>query len=227
MLSIFSDNSDWASLVVFANTAMSVFYEENRPAPNSEMAWQLVTFLQVMRKNGKGFADIGRHNVYRLYKILEYHLGEEELSKLLMLIGDGFSNPEQHFPAYIKKGGANSIPTGQMASSIKFLDVQASSIAERPDTAATAYNADENRAIPLRITPSQSTYIHEGAQRHTVATPGSRRRHCTPPPPLSFERLVAGFRVGGAPAPENIPRLIVSLSHFKGAGEDYQMPRNW
>jgi hypothetical protein len=238
MLSIFSDNSDRASLAqVFANTAMFIFYQENRRAPNSEMACQLVTFLQVMQKNGKGFVDIGCYNVYRLYEILEYHLGEEELSKLPMSIGDGFSNPEQHFPAYVKKGGANSIPTGQMGRSIKFLDVQASveeartryaqasSMAERPDAAATAYKADENGAIPLRIAPSQSTYIHEGAQHRTVATPGHGEG--TVPPLVGFERLVAGFRVGNVPAPGNIARLIVSLSHFKGEGEDYQMPRNW
>ena len=219
MPKVFADASDWVLLAqVFTNTATSVFYEENKPAPNPEMVWQLVTFLQIMQANGRGLEDIGRHNVYRLYKVLQYHLSEEALSKLLVSLGERFANPEQHFPAYVKQSGANSV-SSRKADSLKAVDVQASVDEARArygrtssveaNSAPSAHSGEENRALPLKISHAQSTYVHESVRR------GSGYPEPTISPQVGFERLVAGFRIGDVPSPENIARLIVSLSFHK------------
>lgn len=201
---IMSSPADWVNLAkTFAATAMSVFYDDNRPAPNPELAWQLKTFLHMMKDNGKTWDDIGRNNVYRIYKILEHHLGKEELDKTLSELGDEFKAPEKHFPKHVNRSGAAEVKTTAPAESKAKIDVQ-------PVIDATREKLKTEKSThPLTITPAQSSYIYEGVYPSHSPHGGSG----TVSPQVGYERLVAGYRIGDVPSPENIARLIVSLGH--------------
>ncbi|KIM27218.1 hypothetical protein M408DRAFT_71498 [Serendipita vermifera MAFF 305830] len=77
------------------------------------------------------------------------------------------------------------------------------------DSPVAPYTSNENRALPLKITPAQSSFIQEGVRK--AGTNGESAVS----PQVAFERLVAGFRTGEVPTPENIARLIISLSFHK------------
>ncbi|KAG8821874.1 hypothetical protein FRC17_009708 [Serendipita sp. 399] len=215
------ESTDWPNLGrIFAATAMSVFYEDNRPRPNPENAWQIVAFLQILHDNGKTFADIGRHNVFRIYKILEYHLGVPEVSKLMQRLGTGFLEPEQYFPRYVQKSGASETPVTEppaVSQDVQTMIDEARGITNGPpkviDSSLIGHGqAPENRSTqPLVINPGQSAHV--GDATRSAGSPHTANQLVSAE--VAFERLLAGYAAGEVPAPESIARLIVQLGYVK------------
>ncbi|CCA73819.1 hypothetical protein PIIN_07773 [Serendipita indica DSM 11827] len=213
---------DWTNLAkTFSATAMSVHYEDNRPQPNPELAWQLVSFLQILHSNGGTLRNLGKNNVYRIYRILQYHLGQAKVDELLQSLGPGFVDINEHLPLYVKKSGVIDVPPDQVPEASAAVQATVDEVRGvtngKLDMISNSVIGDgqplaKRSTYPLVISPAQSNYINEGSRSNPAYINGVGGNI---PPEVAYERLLAGYKLGDVPAPESIARLIVTLGHSK------------
>ena len=182
-------DGSWPRLAaITVATCQSVFWEAQAPAPDANHVWQVISFLQIVNKQSRGFESLGNHNVHRIHQILLHHLGEARTREVYASLGSRFVNVEESLPRFVKVAtGSQSSPQDLLAES-------------RPaDYAAPP--------IPLRIDVAATKWVAEGS------TFG--RKKATVTPEMAFERLETCIQRGQGINPEELSRLIALLGQSR------------
>ena len=179
-----SDGS-WPRLASMAvATCQSVFWEAQAPVADANHVWQIISFLQIVNKQARGFESLGSHNVHRIHQILLHHLGEARTRELYGSLGARFTNVEDYLPHFVKVATrSQSSPQELLAES-------------RPANFMAP-------PIPLRIDVAATKWIAEGSsigKRKVIVTPET-----------AFERLETCIQRGQGISPEELGRLITLL----------------
>ena len=175
----------WPRLASMAvATCQSVFWEAQAPAADANHVWQIISFLQIVNRQARGFESLGNHNVHRIHQILRHHLGEARTRELYGSLGPRFANVEDYLPHFVKVATrSQSSPQELLAES-------------RPANFIAP-------PIPLRIDVAATKWIAEGS--------AMGKRKVTISPEVAFERLETCIQRGQGINPEELGRLITLL----------------
>jgi pentatricopeptide repeat protein len=175
----------WPRLASMAvATCQSVFWEAQAPAADANHVWQVISFLQIVNKQSRGFESLGNHNIHRIHQILLHHLGEARTREVYSSLGTRFANVEDYLPRFVKVATRSQSSTQELLAE------------SRPANFIAP-------PIPLRIDVAATKWIAEGS------TIGKKRATTTPE--TAFERLEMCIQRGQGINPEELGRLIMLL----------------
>ena len=178
-------DGSWPRLAAMAvATCQSVFWEAQAPAADANHVWQIISFLQIVNKQSRGFESLGSHNIHRIHQILLHHLGDARTREVYTSLGSRFANVEDYMPRFVKVATLSQSSPQELLAESRPANFMA------PPT-------------PLRIDVAASKWVAEGS------TFGKNKASTTPE--VAFERLESCIQRGQGINPEELGRLIMLL----------------